>query len=171
MDVGFNSFLRRVCMSLRGLSFRVLFAAGFSLSVMSCADKPDTNSVALPVPFVAPVFTIHVVCSARFTENQRYSHMLRITKALDYVEFTGGFGLRVFVSESASVELVSGKLIAKFPVGLDMGTRAFELSIDRRTLAYLLSYAVGPSGVLEGGSKEVLVKGLCNQLDGSGFKL
>ena len=148
-----------------------LFVTGLLVFSFGCAEPSkigservsatDTASsstlVTDPVP--NPVFVTYVVCSAEFPDGQRYSHMLRITAALDAVEFTGGLGQRVFVAQATSVDLPAGQLLASF------AARKFDLSIDRTSLDYGLTYHLEQAG------EKVFVEGRCNVLEGDSFKL
>ncbi len=125
---------------------------------VSATNTASSSALATgPVPNA--VFVTYVVCSAEFPDGQRYSHMLRITAALDAVEFTGGLGQRVFVAQTASIDLPAGLLLASF------AARKFDLSIDRTSLDYGLTYNV------EQADDKVSVEGRCNVLEGDGFKL
>mgnify|MGYP000843845330 FL=1 len=123
------------------------------------ASNTASSSALVTGPVSNPVFVTYVVCSAEFPDGQRYSHMLRITAALDAVEFTGGLGQRVFVAQTSSIDLSAGQLLASF------AAKKFELSIDRTSLDYGLTYNV------EQADDKVFVEGRCNVLEGEDFKL
>ena len=127
--------------------------------VSGSTTKTVSSSTLATAPVPNPVFVTYVVCSAEFPDGQRYSHMLRITAGLDAVEFTGGLGQRVFVAQTASIDLPAGLLLASF------AARKFDLSIDRTSLDYGLTYNV------EQADDKVFVEGRCNVLEGDGFKL
>ncbi len=150
-------------------SLELLFTAAVLLCAFGCAEKSATTVISVAAatatgePAVVPVFASYIVCSAEFPDGQRYSHMLRMTAALDVVEFTGGLGQRVFATEATSVKLHSEQLLANFAA--QEGVRAFSLSIHRASLDYGLTYN------LEGADDKASVEGRCNVLEGDSFKL
>ena len=149
----------------------ILFGTGLLVFIFGCGETNKASSVPSPATTTAPdvalvintvpnpVFVTYVVCSAEFPDGQRYSHMLRITAGLDAVEFTGGLGQRVFVAQTASIDLPAGLLLASF------AARKFDLSLPRTSLDYGLTYNV------EQADDKVFVEGRCNVLEGDGFKL
>ncbi len=156
-------------------NFGLLVGASVLTLLFSCDEKSKIGSGALPVlgapaksasvttPVLTPVFVSQIVCGAKFPDGQRYSHMLRITAALDVIEFTGGLGQRVFVAQTNSINLSTGLFLASFAGNEVVG--AFDLSIDRANLDYVLNHSAG-----RGGTK-VSIEGKCNLLEGDGFKL
>ena len=155
--------------------------AGFVVGVwvltflFGCGEKSKIGTEAVPVlgasaksasviaPVLNPVFVSYIVCGAKFPDGQRYSHMLRITAALDVIEFTGGLGQRVFVSQTESIDLSAGLFLASFAG--NAGVVAFDLSIDRSSLDYVLNYKVERTGT------KVSIEGKCNLLEGNAFML
>ena len=149
----------------------LLIIAGFFLGLGGCVDKPDVisppnsefNSEAKSARILSPAYASYVVCSAKFPDGRRYSHMLRITAALDVIEFTGGLGQRLFVTQTAAVKLPDGQLLASFAA--QDGISAFDLSIDRSSLAYGLTYNLART------VDKVFVEGRCSVLEGDGFEV
>ena len=155
--------------------------AGFLVGVwvlmflFGCGEKSIMGPKAMPVlgapaksasviaPVLNSVFVSYVVCGAEFPDGQRYSHMLRITAALDIIEFTGSLGQRVFVTQTESIDLSAGLFLASFAG--NAGVVAFDLSIDRSSLDYVLNYNAERTGT------RVSIEGKCNLLEGNAFML
>ncbi len=148
----------------------ILISIGLFISLFGCSDNFEGSSAHISgiksAPVSPPVFASYVVCGAEFPDGQRYTHMLRITADLDVIEFTGGLGQRVFVAQTVTIKLPAGQLLASFAVA--EGVSAFDLSIDRASLNYGLTYNAERADSSDG---KVFVEGRCSILEGDGFKL
>jgi hypothetical protein len=140
------------------------------LSLLFACSGPDESPEATKPPSKAGKLNIQIVCAAQFPSGHRYSHMLRMNNELNLVEFMGGFGQRILVRQTDVVEHHQDVLKAIFVSNENgkAGSTFFELSIDRTTLTYSLTYF--PNKVSSAETRSQEVSGRCNVLQGEGFK-
>lgn len=163
--------------------FRLLFGASIGTWLLGCVDAAETKSASSSAARTSSeanfqatplrVLSIQVICNASFPDQRRYSHMLRMTSALDHIDFTGGFGQRVFATQTSQVMHEGNGLVASFYAeqSAQHNWTSFELSIDRRTLGYALSYTEGTSVITPASDASIKVTGRCSVIEGSEFKL